>query len=224
MRKPSKRELGILVGMVIATGLAHGDEGISEIVVQGYQYEPFQWVDTFANDFNTTPDAGSGPAGAYSANPTTHVNCTVNNLRAAENSNGSVGPGNPAPQPNNMALSIPLRYDNPIDIPNGSSLGKQYGAVNGSAGFMIFPSLANGIWAANVSEGNLAAAGKSITDLVNTWAPPGDNPNALSNTLSGLGISATLASETSLIDLTASQVEQVVAAFAWQEGYKPSGC
>ena len=91
---------------------------------------------------------------------------------------------------------------------------------------MIFPTLANGIWAANASAGNYALSPTlTITNLVNTWAPPSDNnPHAMSDTLSGLGISASMASATSLSALTASQFEQVVAAFAWQEGYKPAGC
>ena len=47
MRRPSKRELGLLIGVVIATGVAHADEGgnIPEITVNGYQEDPFVWFD-----------------------------------------------------------------------------------------------------------------------------------------------------------------------------------
>ena len=143
-----KASLAASVTILLAAGAWAVDfeGGITEIVVNGYQEDPFQWVYSFADDYAANPEGGSGPAGAYSANPSTHVNCTANNLRAAENSNGAVSPTNPAPQPNNMALPIPARYDNPINIANGSSIGAQYGGVNCSAGFMIFPSLANGIW------------------------------------------------------------------------------
>jgi hypothetical protein len=90
---------------------------------------------------------------------------------------------------------------------------------------MIFPSLAYGIWAANASAGNYSQAGYSISDLINKWAPVTDsNPNALSTTLSVLGITQDMADETSLIDLTSSQFMQVIAAFAWAEGFKPAGC
>jgi hypothetical protein len=111
MRKPSKVELGLLVGVVIATGLAHAEEGLDEVVVQGYQYDPFWWLNSFANDYATTPQGGSGPGGVYSANPTAHVNCVANRFSAAMKAGYTVGPGNPAPQPNNTALPIPVRYD-----------------------------------------------------------------------------------------------------------------
>jgi hypothetical protein len=225
MRKPSKGELGLLVGVIIATGLANADEGsLPEIVVQGYQDAPWPWLAPFADDSPLVPPQTSAPGGAYSASPNAHVNCTVGVLRSAENSNGAISPTNPAPQPTNTSLPIPIRYDNPINIGNGSKIGAQYGAINGASGQMVFPSLAAGIWAANDSMGNYAISGYSITQLVNAWAPPSSNPNAMSNTLSGLGISASMASATLLTDLTASQAEQLVAAFAWQEGYKPSGC
>jgi hypothetical protein len=140
------------------------------------------------------------------------------------------GPKSPEPELRSEDPRTPLpgtsAYDNPIDIPNGSPLGASYGAVNGSAGFMVFPSLAAGIYAANASSGNYIQqnANLTITGLINIWAPPSVNPNAVANTLSGLGISASTANATKLSVLTASQLEQFVAAFAWQEGFKPSGC
>jgi hypothetical protein len=226
MRKPSKRELGLMVGVVIATGLTHADENLPEVIVQGYQYAPFPWLTAYAGDSDTTPKGGSGPGGAYSANPNTHVNCAVNKLSAAINSNGTIGPANPAPQPDNTALNVPVRYDNPIDVTSTQPVCARYGGSAGSKGFCVFPSLAAGGWAASYSAGNYAIAGYSITGLIDVWAPPNlpGNENALSTTLSVLGISPALGQSTLLTDLTASQLMQVIAAFAWQEGYNPSGC
>jgi hypothetical protein len=224
MRKLSKCELGLLIGVVIATGVAHGDESLPEIVIQGYQDVPVAWWSDFAESSPETPGGGSGPGGAYSANPSAHVNCSVHKLASAINSNGKIGPANPAPQPNNTSLPIPIRYDNPIDIVGSSSICSRYGGYTGSTGFCVFSSLADGVYAANYSSGNYAAAGYTITGLINAWAPPAQNPNAMSNTLSLLGITANMASSTLLTQLTATQATQVNAAFAWQEGYQPSGC
>jgi len=226
MRKPSKRELGLLVGVVIATGLAHGDENLPEVVIQGYRYVPVAWWTDYGDGSPLTPSGGSGPGGAYSANPNSHVNCAVKKLAAAINSDGTIGPANPAPQPNNTALNVPVRYDNPIDIANNQPVCAKYGGVSGSAGFCVFPSLAAGAWAASYSAGNYAIAGASITALIDDWAPPNlpGNENALSTTLSVLGISPATAQSTQLTDLTATQLMQVITAFAWQEGYNPSGC
>lgn len=225
MRKLRKAELGVLVGVVIATGLAHGDENLPEVTITGYQYTPFDWLSQFAGDSPANPPAGSGPAGAYSAKPTAQTNCVVKKLSAAINTNGTIGPNNPAPQPNNTSLPVPIRYDNPIDIIAASSLCSKYGGTpgnNGKPAICIFPSLTAGIWAANYSLGNYAVANYTITQLINVWSD--NNPNAMSNTLIGLGISASMANSTYLIDLTASQVNQLVAAFAWQEEFQPSGC
>jgi hypothetical protein len=46
----------------------------------------------------------------------------------------------------------------------------------------------------------------------------------MANTLSDLGVTPAMASSTALSSLTSNQQLQIVAAFAWQEGFKPSGC
>ena len=121
-------------------------------------------------------------------------------------------------------VDLPVADGNPIDIVNGSSVGYNFGAVNGPNGFMIFPNWADGINAAAQSLRNYAQSGTTIEQLINIWAPPKTNPNAMANTLSDLGMTESMAGATYLSDLTASQVIQFIAAFAWQEGFKLQGC
>ncbi|MFT3907180.1 MAG: hypothetical protein QM718_12795 [Steroidobacteraceae bacterium] len=199
---------------------AHADTCIEQVTVYGYQEWPTLIIVPWADLSPLTPVSGTGPAGAYSANPTTHTKCTTSVLATAQESQSS----SPASQPTNTSLAIPLRYANPIDIANGSSVGAAYGGTNGSAGFMVFPNYAAGANAAMKSLANYAAAGYSIYSLINTWAPSSVNPNAMTNTLTDLGITSALASSTLLSSLTSNQQMEIIAAFAWQEGFKPSGC
>ncbi|GGA30343.1 hypothetical protein GCM10010981_19190 [Dyella nitratireducens] len=64
----------------------------------------------------------------------------------------------------------------------------------------------------------------TVYDLVNTWAPVSVNPNAMANFLSTLGMSQAMAQSTKLTDLSTGEMLDVIAAFAWQEGFKPAGC
>jgi len=89
---------------------------------------------------------------------------------------------------------------------------------------MVFPNYAAGTNAAMKSLANYAQSGTTITGLINTWAPPSINPTTLGNVLSALGITQAMADATALSSLTSNQQLQVIAAFAWQEGFKPSGC
>jgi hypothetical protein len=197
------------------TGITHA-QCIPEIVVNGYQNWPTPVIEPIAIDYPETPNA----ALVYTANPTAHTTCTTTKLSSAVESGQLSTPS----QPTNTALAIPLRYANPIDISNGSPVGTSHGGVSGAAGFQVFPYLANGTTAAVASAGNYAASGTTITGFVNALAPPSINPNALANTLTDLGITAATAGTTFLSSLTATQILQVIAAFAWQEGFKPTGC
>jgi hypothetical protein len=192
----------------------------TEESIGGYQYWPDLIITPFSTLYPKTPPGGTGPAGAYSANPNTHIKCTTQKMSDAQYQGINSAP----PQPNNTALAIPLRLDNPVDIVNASTYGAQNGGTPTSTGFMSFPHLANGVNASVASAGHYAAAGYTILGLINVWAPPQDNPNAVANTLSGLGISTTIAGTTHLSALTSTQLLQVIAAFGWQEGFKPTGC
>jgi hypothetical protein len=201
-------------------GIAHAQCEPQVVIVEGYAIYDIPVITIVADDYATTPVAGGGPGGVYSASPNAHVNCTANTLGQALNQGGT----STASQPNNTNLAIPLRYANPIDIPNNSPLGAKNGGINGSAGFMVFPNFAAGTNAALASVSNYAAQGYTIYSIVNTWAPPTINPNTMSNVLSSLGISQSTASATMLSELTSTQLFQLVGAFGWQEGFKPSGC
>jgi hypothetical protein len=219
MRFENKLALVLLV-LVCSGARTVYAQCIEEVVVTGYQNWPDYIIVLWANLYPLTPPQNSGPAGAYSANPNAHTNCTTSTLSKAQGQGTHSTPS----QPNNTSLAIPMRYANPIDIANGSSIGASYGGTNGSAGFMIFPNYAAGANAAMASLGNYAKKGFSIAGLINTWAPPTINPNAMANTLSDLGVTPAMASSTALSSLTSNQQLQIVAAFAWQEGFKPSGC
>ena len=54
MRKPSKKELGILVGAVIATGVTHADE-LEQIIIEGYQDHGFTWYINLAYQYDPSP-------------------------------------------------------------------------------------------------------------------------------------------------------------------------
>jgi hypothetical protein len=219
MRFKNKLALALLVLVCSGARSIHA-QCIAEVVVTGYQNWPDYIIVLWANLYPLTPSQGSGPGGAYSAKPTAHTNCTTGALSSSQEKGNTSTPS----QPNNTSLAIPMRYANPIDIANGSSIGASYGGTNGPAGFMIFPNYAAGANAAMASLGNYAKKGFSIAGLINTWAPPSVNPNAMANTLSGLGITPAMASATALSSLTSNQQLQILAAFAWQEGFKPSGC
>jgi hypothetical protein len=120
-----------------------------------------------------------------------------------------------------------MAYANPIDVSNGNSLGTANGGISGTRGspaMMIFPNVAKGWLTAKASYAVQAHAGRTVVDLINKWAPPTDNPNALTNTLVGFGMSPTVASTTRLDQLNDGQADQLMAAFTFQEGFKPSGC
>jgi len=142
---------------------------LPEAVVTGYYDNSFWWMAEFADYYPTSPIFGSGPGGEYSAQPTAHTNCVVNNLDAADKE-GIYGDSPPS-QPNNMSLPIPIRQANPIDIVNGSPVGASYGGVNTYTAFMTFPNLADGTWAAITSAKTYATKGATITELINIWAP-----------------------------------------------------
>jgi hypothetical protein len=89
---------------------------------------------------------------------------------------------------------------------------------------MIFPNYASGTNAAVQSVAGYAANNFTVAGLINAWAPVSTNPTTYNNTLSALGITASMAGATKLSKLTAQQILQIIAAFAWQEGYKPTGC
>ena len=92
MRRPSKLELGMLVGGVIATGIASATENIPQVTVTGYYYDPFAWDPSFANNYASSPTGGGGPAGVYSANPTAHCNCVTGQLSQAQKQGGNSTP------------------------------------------------------------------------------------------------------------------------------------
>jgi len=219
MRSQGRVAWALLVVLLGATRAVHA-QCVEEIVVTGYQNWPAYIIIPWANLYPLTPIQGGGPGGAYSANPNAHTNCTTTTLSKAQGQ----GNASTASQPNNTALAIPMRYANPIDIANGSSIGASYGGTNGAAGFMVFPNYAAGTNAAMKSLANYAQSGTTITGLINTWAPPSINPTTLGNVLSALGTTQAMADATALSSLTSNQQLQVIAAFAWQEGFKPSGC
>jgi hypothetical protein len=190
------------------------------VVITGYLQITVPVVDYYAYEFTTTPIAGAGPGGVYSANPNAHTNCVADTLANAQHNGSQSTPS----QPTNTSLAIAMRYANPIDITNNSSVGAANGGVNGSGGFMIFPNYAAGTNAAVQSVANYAQRGYTIAQLVGVWAPPNINPTTYNNTLAGLGISSSMANSTQLSMLTATQILQLIAAFAWQEGFKPAGC
>ena len=225
MRKLTTAQLAVLVGMTIASGVTHAqvNETLPTIQVPGYYFDDFTWAQYFGFNFvYPTPSAGTGPGQAYSANPNSHCNCTANTLSTAQQQQSKSSPSNP----NNTSLAVPLAYANPIDVSNGSSFGTQNGGHNGTrgcgSGCMIFPNLSDGVNAAQASVEYYSGKGYSITQLINAWS--NNSSTALSTTESVLGISPSMASATSLSSLTSSQIMQVIAAFAWQEGFKPSGC
>jgi len=195
-------------------------ECVQTVEVKGYYYVPDYIPMPDAQYFPQVVAGGSGPAGAYSAHPNSHTNCSSGAMNNAMRNGDKSTPS----QPTNTALPIPVRYSNPIDISNNSPIAASYGGVNGSAGFIVFPNLAKGTEAALASVGTYAQSGYTISQLVNTWAPPSSNPNTMSNFLSALGITQAMANATSLSSLTSEQLMQVIAAFTWQEGFKPSGC
>jgi hypothetical protein len=219
MPRKIQAALALLMLGLMAAGAASA-QCLPEVVVTGYYYFDIQVIVPLATDYPPPVAGGSGPGGAYSAHPSPHTNCVAGQLSNAQDLQKASTPS----QPNNTALAIPLRYANPIDISNGSPIGASYGGSNGSAGFMVFPNLADGANAAVKSAENAANAGHTISWLIDTWAPPSINSNAFPNTLSDLGITAAMANSTYLSSLTATQLLQVVAAFSWQEGFKPAGC
>ena len=199
---------------------AFSQECVQTVEVKGYAYTPdFIPIDD-AQLYPINPPAGHGPAGAYSASPNQHTNCSSGAMNTAMRQGDKSSPS----QPTNTALPIPVRYANPIDISNNSPIAPTYGGVNGAGGFVVFPNLAKGVNAALASVGTYAQNGYTISQLVNTWAPPASNPNTMNNFLSALGITSGTASATSLSSLTSEQLMQVIAAFTWQEGFKPPGC
>jgi hypothetical protein len=219
MQPQKLAKLALLVMIFSATHSVRA-QCIEEIVVEGYRDWPDRIIILWAELYPTIPLTGSGPGGAYSANPTAHTNCTATTLSTAQEAGTSSTPS----QPNNLLLPLPLRNANPVDIVNGSPSGIAYGGVNSASGFMVFPNYAAGANAAMKSVGRYAASGTTIAGLVNAWAPPSVNPNAMANTISDLGITQAMANSTPLSSLTSNQQLQVVAAFGWQEGFKPAGC
>jgi len=67
-----------------------------------------------------------------------------------------------------------------------------------------------------------AENGGTISSLVNTWS--NHDATAMSNFLSNMNMTQATANATKLSSLDAAQALQVVAGFAWQEGFKPPGC
>lgn len=222
MRRPSKTELALLVGTVIATGMVNAQQDeMPEVDIYGYQFYFSIFPLNFANEYvSTTPAANAKPGGGYSATPNSHVQCTANVMVE----NMAAGADSTPSNPSNASLAIPLRYANPINIVYSSTYAAGFSATKASNGFAIFPNYAIGINAAIYTTNVYLLKDYTITDLVNAWAPSAVNPNALSNTLSGLGISSSVADATSLSQLTGEQIIQVIAAFAWQEGFKVPTC
>ncbi len=217
MRKPTREELALLIGSVIATGVLAQDE-LPEVTIEGYQLYADLLPVVFADNYSPSPALTTTPGGAYSANPSATVNCATLFMAVSMSQGAQSAPS----QPSNTSLNIPNRYANPIDITYTSTMASLYGATQASNGFAIFPNMSQGVNAAIYSATQYAISNYSITQLVNAWAPPSINPNSLSNVLSGLGISATMASDTTLASLTSEQLLQVIAAFAVQEGFKTS--
>jgi len=171
-----------------------------EMTVFGYQYWGQLILVYWANGYPYYPAGGNGPGGAYSANPNAHANCTATTLSDAM----AQGTASPPSSPGNSSLAIPMRNANPINISNGSSIGFSYGGVNDSSGIMLFPNYAAGTNAAMESISAYANRSYTISMLINAWAPPASNPNAMAVTLSVLGISQSLADSTFLAGLTSS--------------------
>lgn len=224
MRKPSAGQIALLVGAVIATGVAlsQSTTELQTIQVTAYAYDTYSiptaltWIDS------GTPSPGGGPGQINSATPTAHTHCVANTFAQALRDGSSSTPSDP----NNTSLALPMRTMNPIDMPY-TSFTQGYGAVSSTGGVAIFPNLNAGLSAAIASANNYAwdnNATYTITDLVNTWAPASVNPDALSNTLQALGMTSTMASSTKLAYMTRGEMIELMAAFAWQEGFKPSGC
>lgn len=219
VRNITKLELGLLVGAILATRIAHAEE-LAPVTIQGYQYVDYDWASAWAFQYDPIIAGGSGPAGVLSATPSGHTSCTAEIM----NQQVDLGFQSQPSDPTDTSLPIPVADANPIDIVNGSPVGYDFGGVNGPNGFMVFPNWADGINAASHSLINYANQSYTIEQLINVWAPPQLNPNAMSNTLGDLGMTESMAGATYLSDLTGSQVIQFIAAFAWQEGFKLQGC
>lgn len=224
-KAPQKNFFFILMALGFAIN-AKAQECLPEVVVTGYSppsgpdFAPII-IAPIANLYPPNPPTPTtSPGGKFSANPNAHTNCTTKTLTNAIDA----GSSSAVSQPQNTSLAIPMRYQNPIDIVNNSSVGASYGGTNGPAGFMVFPNLAAGTNAALKSLSGYAQKGMSVYGVIATWAPTSINPSTLNNTLLGLGIDAGTASHTLLSSLTAAQLLQVIAAFSWQEGFKPAGC
>jgi hypothetical protein len=222
MRKPSAAQIAFLVGSVIATGASigpvHSQEQLPPVQVQGYILLVYAMPQN--NGWNLgplAPTSGTGPGDANSASPNAHVQCTANYMAAQLRLGASSSP----PQPNNTSLAIPIRADNPIDIAYGAPVAGN-SEIGNVGGFAEFSNLWIGISVAQDSLSQYTLQYYTITQLINQWS--NNSSTALSNTLSGLGMSSTIAADTKLVDLTTAQDLQIIAAFAWQEGFKPSGC
>ena len=216
----NSRLLGLAVAICTSSTAVFGQECVQTVVVTGYANVPAYIPIDDAQLYPTYPIPATRPGGAYAANPNQHTNCSSAAMDAAMKAGDKSSPS----QPTNTALPIPVRNANPIDISNGSPIAAQYGGVNNSSGFVVFPNLAKGVNAALASVGTYAQNGYTVSGLVNAWAPPASNPNTMANFLSALGITQSAANATSLSTLTSEQLMQVIAAFTWQEGFKPPGC
>ena len=168
---------------------------------------------------------GGGGSGGGSGTPATlnangHTNCVTAVLEGAHSEGDSSTPASQsASQP------IPIAYANPINVANGSQLESIYGGVNGTRGnTVIFPNLAAGFNAAKLSLSAAGLNGKTVSFIINKWAPSTQNPNAMPNTLAGMGMSQADADNTLVSQLNEGQKDQLIGAFAWQEGFKPTGC
>ena len=164
--------------------------------------------------------SGGGSRAGVANQPNSHSNCVTASLEAANAQGSDSQPSDP-----NSSAAIPFAYANPIDVSNGNPLGVANGGVNGGrGGFMIFPNMAKGWAAARASVSQSAMHGKSVQDLIDKWAPPASDPYARANTLAGFGMSASAAASTQVSQLSYGQADQLIGAFAWQEGFKPTGC
>lgn len=221
MRKPSSAQIALFVGSVIVTGVALSQSTeLPPVTVTGYAYDIYSIPPAGFWGGPQEPQAGYGPAQINSAGPTAHTVCTANTLSAAlRDGNSSY-----TSQPNNTSWSLPHRTANPIDIAAGSSIAKNWGSTSSVDGVAVFPNIYDGTQAAIVSANTYASAGGTIYSLINTWAPPPTNPNAMTNTLADLGMTLSMAQATQLSALSDGEILEVIAAFAWQEGYKLPGC
>jgi hypothetical protein len=152
----------------------------------------------------------------------THVTCMVAYLAQQRGQGADSDMSDPiAP----LTVPIPIAYANPIDMSNTSSQVKLYGGTSGTRDNMaIFPNVADGIGAAFQSVVTYSGLNFNVAGLVNTWAPPPQNPNAQANVAAGLGITTNQLSSIRLKDLSAAGLYDVIAAFAWQEGMHMNGC